>query len=387
MGVTLDLVNSLLDGPTGRRDEKQILTLLREAPGAELNDVLENVDAAKLFDDMDDRLIGPDNATALIELLTRTRRHELSMAAQVAVIHGMQGGATSAAMEGAIRDMLLAHTGNDLTHLKNTLNLAKGRHDLEGLVFADIDDDAIRAEILDHFAASSSLEGERQAKTLSDIDDTALAKIHETRYPRGTVIPGIIAFYEALDLGPRDAPLSRGDLTFVTARPADALGLMKSYSRESLTKAGFADLSIMTGSIFHLATHDAMAAKKVANIAHYATLFPEYDLVFVGDSGQGDIAVGEQILQAHGDVVKAVFIHDVVALDAGRRAELAAKGIWVVDTYVGAAAKAHELGLISEAGVQRVIDETHRLLDDVEWGSSEQERAMRELVERDASGR
>ena len=48
------------------------------------------------------------------------------MAAQVAVIHGMQGGATSAAMEGAIRDMLLAHTGNDLTHLKNTLNLAKG---------------------------------------------------------------------------------------------------------------------------------------------------------------------------------------------------------------------------------------------------------------------
>ena len=162
---------------------------------------------------------------------------------------------------------------------------------------------------------------------------------------------------------------------------------MKSYSRESLTKAGFADLSIMTGSIFHLATHDAMAAKKVANIAHYATLFPEYDLVFVGDSGQGDIAVGEQILQAHGDVVKAVFIHDVVALDAGRRAELAAKGIWVVDTYVGAAAKAHELGLISEAGVQRVIDETHRLLDDVEWESSEQERAMRELVERDASGR
>ena len=222
---------------------------------------------------------------------------------------------------------------------------------------------------------------------VSDIDDTALAKIHETRYPRGTVIPGIIAFYEALDLGPRDAPLSRGDLTFVTARPADALGLMKSYSRESLTKAGFADLSIMTGSIFHLATHDAMAAKKVANIAHYATLFPEYDLVFVGDSGQGDIAVGEQILQAHGDVVKAVFIHDVVALDAGRRAELAAKGIWVVDTYVGAAAKAHELGLISEAGVQRVIDETHRLLDDVEWESSEQERAMRELVERDASGR
>ena len=76
-----------------------------------------------------------------------------------------------------------------------------------------------------------------------------------------------------------------------------------------------------------------------------------------------------------------------MALDAGRRAELAAKGIWVVDTYVGAAAKAHELGLISEAGMQRVIDETHRLLDDVEWESSEQERAMRELVERDASGR
>ncbi len=32
-----------------------------------------------------------------------------------------------------------------------------------------------------------------------------------------------------------------------------------------------------------------MAARKIANIAHYRQLFPEYRLVFIGDSGQGDV--------------------------------------------------------------------------------------------------
>ena len=220
---------------------------------------------------------------------------------------------------------------------------------------------------------------------MSDIDDTALAKIHEDRYPKGSVIPGVLEFYEALDLGPRDEPISRGDLTFVTARPSDALGLMKGHSRETLTKAGLADMSIMTGSIFNLATHDSMAAKKVENIDHYAKLYPEYDLVFIGDSGQGDIAVGEAIVEAHGDVVRAVFIHDVVAMAPAEREKLAAKNIWVVDTYVGAAAKAHELGLVSPAGVKRVIAETNRLLDEMAWETPEQEQTIRSLVQRDAA--
>lgn len=385
MPSTLDLLTALLDGTTSRSEEREVLSLLRSAPAAELDEAIEKVDTGELFDSVDNHLIGHDNREDLITLLAYERRDDLGVHAQASLIGGMQEGHTDAVMERAIRDILLSHTGNDLSHLKNTINLAKGRHDLEGLVFADIDSEEIREQVLAHFAASSSLDGERQGKALSDIDDTAIAKIHEKRYPKGSVIPGVLAFYEALDLGPKDEPISRGDLTFVTARPSDALGLMKGHSRETLTKAGLADMSIMTGSIFNIATHDAMAAKKVENIDHYAQLYPEYDLVFIGDSGQGDIAVGEAIVTAHPDVVKAVFIHDVVAMSDADKQALAAKGIWVVDTYIAAAAKAHELGLISAAGVGRVASETTRLLDEIAWESGEQEQATRALIGRDAA--
>ena len=385
MPSTLDLLTALINGSTSRSEEREVLDILRSAPAAELDEAMEKLDTVELFDSVDNRLIGRDHRDDLVQLLAYERRDDLGLHAQASIIRGMQEGHTDEVMEAAIRDILLSHAGNDLSHLKNTINLAKGRHDLEGLVFSDVDDEGIREEILAHFAASSSLDGERQAKALSDIDDTALAKIHEDRYPKGSVIPGVLEFYEALDLGPRDEPISRGDLTFVTARPSDALGLMKGHSRETLTKAGLADMSIMTGSIFNLATHDSMAAKKVENIDHYAKLYPEYDLVFIGDSGQGDIAVGEAIVEAHGDVVRAVFIHDVVAMAPAEREKLAAKNIWVVDTYVGAAAKAHELGLVSPAGVKRVIAETNRLLDEMAWETPEQEQTIRSLVQRDAA--
>lgn len=385
MPSTLDLLTALIDGPTNRSEEREILDLLRTAPADELDEAIAGCDTGELFDSIDNRLIGRDHRDELVQLLARDRRGDLGIHAQASLIRGMQSGRTDGVMERAIRDILTSHTGNDLSHLKNTINLAKGRHDLEGLVFADIDSDDIREEVLAHFAASSSLGGERQGKALSDIDDTAIAKIHETRYPKGTVIPGVLAFYEALDLGPKDEPVSRGDLTFVTARPSDALGLMKGHSRETLTKAGLADMSIMTGSVFNLATHDGMAAKKVENIDHYAQLYPEYDLVFIGDSGQGDIAVGEAIVDAHVDVVRAVFIHDVVAMEESDKQALAAKGIWVVDTYVAAAAKARELGLISAAGLERVASETRRLLDEIAWDSPEQEHGTRALVERDVA--
>ena len=64
---------------------------------------------------------------------------------------------------------------------------------------------------------------------------------------------------------------------------------------------------------------------------------------------------------------------------------LAAKNIWVIDTYVGAAAKARELGLVSPAGVERVLAETNRLLDEMAWETPEQEQTIRSLVQRDAA--
>ena len=389
MAPLTETLNAYLAERTDREAEAEIVDAVSAASASELNEALTSIDTAHLMDSVDNRLLGPDHRDELVRVLTQQRGDELSVHAAAALIGGMQRGQTDDVQEQGIVALLTRFTGNELTHLKNTINLAKGRHDLQGLVFNDIDDDARREEILRHFAGSSSLNGEREAKVLSDIDDTAISKIHEKRYPKGIVIPGVLAFYEALDLGPHNEPLSRGDLTFVTARPSDALGLMKGQSRRTLTEAGVTDLSIMTGSWFNIATHDAMASKKLENISHYARLYPEYDLVFIGDSGQGDVVVGEKMVETYSDVAKAVFIHDVVNTDEAERQRLAAKGVWVVDTYVGAAVKAHELGLISSESLRNVVDETSRLLDQVAWeGEVEgapQESFTRALHERDVA--
>mgnify|MGYP003594499888 CR=1 FL=1 len=173
--------------------------------------------------------------------------------------------------------MLLAVGGTELTRLKNELNLRTDRHDLEALVFDDNDDDAIRQEILDHIAREAQVVGQLdERKVLCDIDDTVKSAIHDDRWPRGTVYPGILALLEALDVGPADEPFSRGDLTFVTARPTDVFGLMERTSHEALTKAGISARTVLTGSFFALRTHAAMAGKKLANINDYRLLFPEY---------------------------------------------------------------------------------------------------------------
>ena len=65
-----DLLRALIEGPTDASREGEALALLRGATTAELNDIIVGTDMHRLFASLDDRLIGPDNRTALIELLS-----------------------------------------------------------------------------------------------------------------------------------------------------------------------------------------------------------------------------------------------------------------------------------------------------------------------------
>ena len=155
-------------------------------------------------------------------------------------------------------------------------------------------------------------------------------------------------------------------------------------TRATLRRAGIASHSVLTGTFAALASHDLMAGRKIANITHYHALFPEYRLVFIGDSGQGDVTVGELIRDRFGAAVDAVLIHDVVDTPAEVRAGWAAQGIETFDTYVGAASLLHRRGLIGTAALARVIEQTLAGLNEVAWESPEQERRIRDLVARDA---
>lgn len=380
---TLALLSALVSPPTTRLDEERILALLRQAEPTELDALLRGVDVRRLMAGVDDRLFGPDLGTELMQLLTVDRVGDLSLEARAAVSYGLQAGITDARDERGVRNLFVAHRDEQLTRFKNLLNARTDVHDLEGLVFVDIHDPALRDEILAHIATEAVGVRPDKAKVLSDIDDTVFARLHDDRYPKGTLYPGVLATFDALDAGPTDAPFSTGDLTFVTARPRDVFGLVETSTRATLRRAGISTASVLTGGFRSLLTHDVMAAKKLQNIAHYRLLFPEYRLVFLGDSGQGDIAVGEQLRALYPDHVDAVLIHDVVDMPAERRAAYAEAGIHVHDTYVGAASVLRGLGLISDAGLAGVVDETRRGLDAVRWASPAQERRLRDLVERD----
>ena len=350
---------------------------LRSVPAEELNRILRDVKGPALFTGVD----GPARAE-LMNLLGRTRRDELAPDALARVVHGIQAQRRSPGRDALLVEILLSRGSADLTRLKNFANTAEDRQDLEDLVFFGLSE-GDRERVLAHFAAETQGRIVKDPKILSDIDDTVFCRLHDHRWPRGMIYPGVLALFEALDRGGDDEPFDLGDLTFVTARPADAWGLVETWSRATLHRAGVSRLSVLSGSFRALLTKDAMAIRKLENIARYRRLFPEYQLVFLGDSGQGDVLVGERLIQVEAAAVRLVLIHDVVGTPEGVRAEHAAQGVHFHDTYVGAAALAFEHGLISRAGLLTVADEAVRGLEHTRWDTVAQRDAMRDFFERD----
>jgi diacylglycerol kinase family enzyme len=282
-----------------------------------------------------------------------------------------------------VRDAFVALSGADLTRFKSLLNSGSDHRDLEHLVFDVVDDEGTRQDILDHIAAEAALVEVPDLHVLSDIDDTLRCALHDDRYPRGTVYPGVIALYRALDAGRSGDPLTPGDLTFVTARPMDPAGLIEQHTRRGLGDLGLPPHAVLSGTFNGLRSHDSMASAKIENFERFRLLMPETHVVFLGDSGQGDVEVGRRMLASDPDAVRLVLIHDVVGLPEEEREALRSEGIVVTDTPVGGAVEAYAAGLLSAAGLAEVIGATERELSAITWDTLEQRRTTTALVERD----
>ncbi|MGK3988751.1 phosphatase domain-containing protein [Sorangium sp. So ce136] len=356
----LDEIRQRLLSHTDRQDERRILEILAGATATELDQLLLELDLRALLGDVDDRLIGPDNRAALLELLTAERLGDLGIPARAALASALQRGRTGRLDEQALRRIWLGTRGADVTRLKNALDGRGGYHDLHQLFYHDIDDGPLREELLAHIAreavAVSGSVSSREVKILSDIDDTFYANWKDARYPKKTVYPGVLQFYAELDRGPGAAPGRPGDLTFVTARPGDRLGLIEDATLRALAARGQLAATVLAGSFTRLVGNRTIAEKKLENFVEYRRLYPEYDFVFVGDSGQGDIHFGQRMLELAPEAVKAVFIHDVVATPELARLDLAVGGVRLFDTYIGAALEALELGLLGPEGAARVAE-------------------------------
>src|SRR5262249_18710664 len=116
-----------------------------------------------------------------------------------AQIDALQRGYTSARDERAIADIFLRATGIALSRGKSAVDAGEDYHTLHQLIYHDIEDAKIRAELLQHFSVHA--EPSHELKVLSDIDDTFYENWLDARYPKKTVYPGVRALYHELDIG------------------------------------------------------------------------------------------------------------------------------------------------------------------------------------------
>lgn len=293
-------------------------------------------------------------------LLLRRRLGDLTPAQKAASVRALHKGATPRSHELAIRDIFRSMDGPQFQEFKYLLNSTGDYHDLEHLIWEDIDDPLLRYDLLEYIAQQAAEHPSGDLRVLSDIDDTMKCAIHDTRYPKGTVYPGYVELVRALDAGGAQDPGRPGDLTLVTARPSGPRGLVEMYTRDSLSELGLPSHSVLGGSFLNLHTKNSMAERKAINMERERQLFPECRMVFIGDSGQGDARVGAEMHRRDPEHIVATLLHNVTDLNDGRRARWARHGVLAFDTYAGAAVHALRLGLIPLEAAREVAAATER---------------------------
>lgn len=370
---------ALVARPTDRREERRILDLLAACSPEDLDAIVASEHLPALLATVDDRLLGPDNRTALLDLLSDRRVADLGVRARAALVRALARGRTDGRDERAIGAIFLATRGPELTALKELVDGSGDHTDLVEIVFHDVDDRDVRASILAHVAAEAlACAG---LKVLSDIDDTFYANWKDERYPKKTVYPGVRQLYAELSRTPGDP--ESAVVTFVTARPEDPLGLVEDATHRSLASRGLPRARVLSGDLAHLVGNDSIAAEKLHNFHRYRAVFPEYTFVFLGDSGQGDVHFGETLRREAPSSVPLVLIHDVVSTPAARRAELCARGVHLHDTYAGAALATLEAGLIDAEAAGRVAAAAERELASIPFDSEAQRAARKTDLARD----
>lgn len=156
------------------------------------------------------------------------------------------------------------------------------------------------------------------------------------------------------------SPGDQGSLFILTARPSGAFDILRRQTLDGLDWLQAGSVSLLTGSLSSGVSTAAIAEKKAANMTMHLSLWRECRCVFLGDSGQGDAAVAAEVLSRHPAQVLATLIHDVnpgsvTTGDGSHKAALRAAGVFLFNTYAGAAAAAVARGLLPPEAALRVV--------------------------------
>lgn len=368
---------------------KPILSILRSCSPAELNEVLSNVDGEKLFATVKDHKLfgliaeGERYGAELAQLVTSDANlPALCVAVRTNLVDGMQKtdkGDVDDLQQAAIAKIFVSTNGLDLTALKNGIDLGDDQNNMHNLIYRSINHDELRAQMLRHIAEEAARTGPTgQVKGLFDVDDTFYVNFIDDSYPRGTVYPGTTEFHRELDLGPQGAD-RLGDNTFLSARPHDPFGLDEKHTLDTVHGKGEGPAAVITGDFLHLIGNQAIAAEKIKNYGEFSPIYPEYKKFFEGDSGQGDIYVAIELLSKHKDDVAAAYIHELPhhPTDPALRARAEQLGVVFYDTRAGQALDAYNRGLISKAGLGRVVTGAEADFAKVDFGGDLDTRTAR----------
>jgi hypothetical protein len=229
-------------------------------------------------------------------------------------------------------------------------------------------------------------------QVISDVDDTlkssggvnvagvALGGI-DTQYERGDFYPGVAEFI--LELSRRR---SNGDLTqtppkvaILTARAEEfklalqlketsklAIAFRKAGEAVGVQQWGLGP--VLYGSVAEWIVQERKGLRKFSNFERLLQQDPTGNIlqyIYVGDTGELDQEAGETMLREYPEVVKAVFLH-VVSDQPNPKVPppklINGRPVLFFRTYVGAAAKATQLLLMDEEGLQRVMAAAERKL-------------------------
>lgn len=355
---------------TGRNAEAEILELLSSASDSLYVSTLEAVGMSRMICGFRDHRTGPRFRAELLKLLASTRLALLPLKVRLALLRAVFASCKqNAASSTYIVNILLSLSGKQLLWFKTEVDTAEDTCSLVLLVYDWLtpSDRKLLLSIWDEEVVSAVGRSEMKVvaraqslewriKVLSDVDDTLYASLHDQSFPRGTVYPGVLSLYRAFDRGPNDNPVIQGSVVFLTARPP----ILESYTRGKLVGYGISQKAMLPGSLWGLRSHGSMAAKKFENYMKFRSVYPEYNFVFIGDSGQGDIELSHQMLKYTGRPVGALglaLIHDVEdskgvkKLNQEARERLAKQNVIVFDCYLTAALEACKRGLISSTSL------------------------------------
>lgn len=272
------------------------------------------------------------------ELDKRIREADLSLADKIESIKRLSPAADATDWHEELRmeRLILSVAPEELSLFKFALEYDGDYKDLVEYVFHDIDDGDRRARIIEHFRRAPAQVG---IKVLTDVDDTMYANLIERRYPKKTLYPGVLEFYDSLRQEPFEA--SPVPITTLSARPNPIAGKLEECSLTSLVsftkdrlrpsalsgalisalvgtlqttlRANERHLDLLSNCIPH-GQEDEIGQCKFSNFIKFAEVYPEYRFVFVGDAGQADALTAQLMVtqnSAETSRVLTTFIHDI----------------------------------------------------------------------------